>query len=133
MLSVADAYVGKSITVYGVVTHVCKHSGRHCFLTGDKRLYSVRVDAKGDLGGFNRELTGAQVSVTGVLRERRLTQAEIGNLAAGVQQRLGKEGHEETCAAELSSISKMQQWMKAHGKDYYSTYYLEGVAYEVLE
>jgi hypothetical protein len=134
LLSIAESNVNKPVNIRGFVTHTCKHAGKRCFLTGEHKLYSVRVEAKGEIGGFNRELVGSQLLVSGTLKERRLSQAEISNLEADVKERLGKDaGSEETCAAELASISQMQNWMKEHGKDYYATYYVDGLNYEVLD
>ncbi|MDR1866540.1 MAG: hypothetical protein LBR08_13355 [Bacteroidales bacterium] len=133
LLSVAESYVNKPVTIHGFVTHTCKHAGKRCFLTGESQQYSIRVEAKGDIGGFNRELVGSQLVVNGTLKERRLSQEEINHLESDVNERMGKESDPETCAAELASITKIQNWMKEHGKDYYSIYYVDGINYEVLD
>jgi hypothetical protein len=134
LLAVAESYVNKPVTIHGFVTHVCKHSGRRCFLTGEQQLYTIRVEAKGEIGGFNRELAGSQLVINGTLKERRFTQSEISDIEADVNERMGKEpDSEETCAAELASIAKIRQWMKDHGKDYYAVYYVDGQSYEVLD
>lgn len=131
--SIAESFIDKPITVRGYVTHTCKHAGKRCFLTGDGQTYSVRVEAKGEIGGFNRELVGSQLSVNGILRERRLTQSEIAGMEDSVNDKLQKEnGSAETCAAELANINEMKEWMKTHGKDYYSIYYIDGLNYEVV-
>ncbi len=131
--SVAETYVDQPITVKGFVTHTCKHSGKRCFLTGEGQLHSIRVEAKGDIGGFNRELEGTQMEVNGILRERRLTQTEIADMEKNTNEKLAKEdGSAETCAAELANISEMKEWMKARGKDYYSIYYIDGLNYEEI-
>ena len=31
------------------------------------------------------------------------------------------------------NINEMREWMKAHNKDYYSIYYMDGERYEVIE
>ncbi|MDR1666392.1 MAG: hypothetical protein LBS03_01675 [Bacteroidales bacterium] len=134
LLAVAELHVDKPVTIHGYVTHVCKHSGKRCFLTGEQQLYTIRVEAKGEIGGFNRELAGSKLVVNGTLKERRFTQAEINDMETEVNERLGKTpDSEETCAAELASIAKIQQWMKDHDKDYYATYYVDGLTYEVLD
>ena len=128
---IAEAYLDKEITVKGYVTHTCKHSGKRCFLTGEGQKQSIRVEAKGEIGGFNRELEGTQLQVNGILRERRLTQVEIADIEKSTNEKLIQEdGSAETCAAELANINEMKEWMKAQGKDYYSIYYIDGLNYE---
>ncbi|MDR2038977.1 MAG: hypothetical protein LBQ60_13725 [Bacteroidales bacterium] len=134
LLSVAESHINKPIIVHGFVTHTCKHAGKRCFITGEDQKYTIRVEAKGDIGGFNRELVGSKLSINGILKERRLTQTEIADMESGVNEKMKKEdGSAETCAAELANINQMKDWMKEHGKDYYSIYFIDGTNYEVLD
>lgn len=133
LLTAADSLVGKTVNLRGYVTHTCKHSGKRCFLTGESQAASIRVEAKEGIGGFNRELVGSQIVVKGTLRERRISQGEIAQLEAGANKKLEEDGSAESCQAELNSVDKMRRWMKAHGKDYYAVYYVDGNEYEVLD
>ncbi|MDR1023327.1 MAG: hypothetical protein LBL94_08675 [Prevotellaceae bacterium] len=134
LLVAADSLVGKTVSLRGYVTHTCKHSGKRCFLVGESKTASIRVEAKEGIGGFNRELVGSQIAVKGTLRERRLPQSEIAQQEADVNKKKAEEnGSAESCHAELSNIAKMQKWMKEHGKDYYAIYYVDGNEYEVLD
>lgn len=131
LYAIADSYVNKEIATRGYVSHICKHSGKRCFLTGEGQQHFIRVEAKGEIGGFNRELEGAQLIVNGILRERRLTQTEIADMEKSTNEKLTEEdGSAETCAAELANINEMKEWMKTQGKDYYSIYYIDGLNYE---
>ncbi|OJV75859.1 MAG: hypothetical protein BGO34_06500 [Bacteroidia bacterium 44-10] len=133
LYAIAESMIDKEIAVRGYVTHTCKHSGKRCFLTGEGQQHSIRVEAKGEIGGFNRELEGSQLVVNGILRERRLTQAEIADMEKSTNEKLSQEdGSAETCAAELANINEMKEWMKAQGKDYYSIYYIDGLNYEEI-
>lgn len=134
LLAVADQYVDKEVTVRGNVTHTCKHSGKRCFIVGDNENVSMRVEAKGNIGGFNRELIGSELDITGVLKERRLTKAEIDQMEKDVNDKKAKEdGSAETCQAELTNIQAMRDYMKEKNKDYYSIYYMDGEEYAVAE
>lgn len=131
LYAIAESFIDQPVTVRGFVTHTCKHSGKRCFLTGEGQKHSIRVEAKGEIGEFNRELEGTQLEVNGILRERRLTQVEIADMESSVNEKLAKEeGSAETCEAELANINEMREWMKAQGKDYYSIYYIDGLNYE---
>lgn len=133
LLAVADQLVDKTVTVRGSVTHTCKHSGKRCFIVGEKENVSMRVEAKGDIGGFNRELVGSELDITGVVKERRLTKEYIDQAEKETLNKQTKEdGSAETCQAELSNIKEMRDWMKANNKDYYSIYYMDGEQYAVV-
>jgi len=133
LLAVADQHVDQTITVMGYVTHVCKHSGKRCFIVGESQKASFRVEAKGEIGGFNRELAGSKLAITGELKERRVSQELIAQAEQDVK--LKKEAGEdsEACESELSNISDMRKWMKEHNKDYYVIYYMDGLSFEVLD
>ena len=97
-------------------------------------MTSVRVEAKGNIGGFNRELIGSEVIIKGILREIRLTKEYIDQAEEELKEKQGKaEGNGETYDAEMNNIQSMREWMKANNKDYYSIYYIDGTEYEVAE
>lgn len=134
LLTDAEDLVGKQVTVRGHVTHTCKHSGKRCFIVGDDQKTSLRVEAKGNIGGFNRELIGSQLDITGILRENRLSREYLDRMEKDLnEKRIEEDGSAETCEAELANIDGMKAWMETHGKDYYSVYYLDGEDYEVVE
>ncbi|MDR2805465.1 MAG: hypothetical protein LBB85_07465 [Dysgonamonadaceae bacterium] len=133
LLAVADQEVDKTITVVGYVTHTCKHSGKRCFIVGESQEASLRVEAKGEIGGFNRELVGSKLAINGVLKERRLSQEYIAELEKDVNLKKQEDGAAESCEAELSNIADMRKWMKAHNKDYYVIYYMDGLSFETLD
>lgn len=130
LLAVADQMVDKTVKVKGNVTHTCKHSGKRCFIIGEDGDVSMRVEAKGNIGGFNRELVGSDIEITGILKERRLTKEYIDQMEKETSLKASKEdGSAESCQAELSNIASMREWMKANDKDYYSIYYMDGQNY----
>lgn len=134
LLAVADQLVDKTVKVQGSVTHTCKHSGKRCFIVGDKENVTMRVEAKGNIGGFNRELIGSELRITGIVKERRLTKEYIDQMEKATNEKQAKEdGSAETCQAELNNIKEMRDWMKTNNKDYYSIYYMDGQEYEVVE
>ena len=134
LLAAADGLVDKTVTVTGFVTHTCKHAGKRCFIVGDSQKTSFRIEAKGNIGGFNRELTGSEIAVTGTLRERRLSQEYLDQAEKDANdKKMQEDGSAESCEAELANIAEMKAWMKEHGKDYYAVYYMDGEDYEVVE
>ena len=133
ILQNAEKEVGKEITLKGFVTHTCKHSGRRCFVMGNDQKTSIRVEARENIGGFNRELIGSELVIKGVLKENKLTKEYIDQAEEELKGKQRQESDGEICDAELSNINNMRKWMKENNKDYYSVYYVEGTDYEIIE
>ena len=133
LLAVAEQEVENTLTVVGYVTHTCKHSGKRCFIIGESQKATMRVEAMGEIGGFDRDLVGSKLAITGELKERRLSEEFIAEMEKNVHQRMEEDGSAETCAAELSNINDMRKWMEEHGKDYYAIYYMDGLSFDVLD
>lgn len=131
LLKAAEGLVNDTVTVKGVVSHTCSHSGKRCFIVAEGSDVSMRVEAKGDIGGFNRELIGSELAINGVLKERRLTREYIDEMEKTVNEK--EDGSAESCDAEKNNILAMRQWMKDNDKEFYSLYYMDGLSYEVVE
>lgn len=132
LLASAEANLDKEVQFMGTVTHTCSHSGKRCFLQG-KGDVTIRIEAKGDIGGFNRELVGNDILVTGILKERRLSATEINEMEQAIEAKSIKDdGSEASCDTERANIQEMRDWMKANGKDYFAIYYVDGTQYEEL-
>lgn len=133
MLASAEKYVGKEVTFKGVVAHTCKHAGKRCFIQGETPDLSIRVEAKGDIGGFNRELIGNEIEVTGTLKERRVSNTQIDDMEKALAtQSFKDDGSQESCDTEKANIQGMRDWMKTNDKDYFAIYYVDGTSYNEL-
>ncbi len=134
-LNAAADNIDKAVTVTGNVTHTCKHSGKRCFIVGEDPNVSIRVEAKGDFGGFKSELIGSKIIVEGIAKEKRLTKEYIDQMEEKVKEKQQKteDGSSESCQAEMNNINKMREWMKTNNKDYYSIFYIDGESYKVTE
>ncbi|MGZ2371184.1 hypothetical protein ACXR6G_15505 [Ancylomarina sp. YFZ004] len=133
VMEVAADKVGQEISFKGVVNHVCAHSGKRCILKSADGNLSLRVEATGTLEGFNKEIAGNDLLVTGIIREKRLATSEIDELASEVMEKhKGEEGGKH-CSSEMANIKEMRAWMKDNNKDYYAIYYIDGTSYEIVE
>lgn len=135
LLEVIDQNIDQELTIIGTVNHVCSHSGRRCFLIDSTGEYSIRVEAAGQIESFSKEVMGTEIKVKGIVKEERMTAAEIDEYEAQVLEKHPEEAETdgETCSAEMSNINNMREWMKEHNKDYYAIYYFEGQSYEMVE
>ncbi|MFB6317632.1 hypothetical protein [Saccharicrinis sp. FJH54] len=130
-----DQNVDKVVVVSGTVDHVCSHSGRRAFLIDSTGEQSIRIEAAGDIESFGKELVGSNLKVKCVIKEDRLTADDIQQKEAAVLEKHPEdaEADGENCSIEMQNIKQMRQWMKDNGKDYYATYYAEGISYEVAD
>lgn len=133
VMEVAADKVGQEITFKGTVNHVCAHSGKRCILKNADGNLSLRVEATGELEGFNKEIAGNDLLVKGILREKRLATSEIDEWETEVKAKHQDEEGGKHCSSEMANIKEMRDWMKANNKDYYAIYYVDGTSYEVVE
>ncbi|PKQ65473.1 hypothetical protein BZG02_00245 [Labilibaculum filiforme] len=129
----AENLVGKQVNISGLVNHVCAHSGKRCILKNSTGRLSIRVEATGSLEGFDKEIAGQVIKVSGILREKRMDIASIDEWEAEVKTKHDAEEGGEHCSSEMASIKEMRDWMKEKNKDYYAIYYVDGNSYEVVE
>lgn len=91
-------YVGKNISVEGKVVHVCKHSGKKLFITGEDPDIRLYIQAGEEMPKFPMELLGSEIVVEGTLtRPAASGSAESSGLHAAVH--MGEAGA-DTCETE---------------------------------
>jgi hypothetical protein len=61
------SYVGKTISVEGKVVHVCTHSGKKLFITGENPDVRLYIQAGENMPKFPMELLGSEIVVEGTL------------------------------------------------------------------
>ncbi len=129
----AEELVGKEVNFKGLVNHVCAHSGKRCILKNSTGNLSIRVEASGNLEGFDKEMAGQDIQVSGILREKRLDEAAIDEWETEVKAKHASEEGGKHCSSEMANIKEMRDWMKENNKNYYAIYYVDGNSYEVME
>lgn len=162
ILANPEAYVGQTVTIEGVVSHLCKHGGRKAFLLGSDENTMIRCDATAEMGNvFPQETIHQPLRVTGVVMESRLDEETIRGLEQdrqGQMERVAEQQGEEE-AAKMQDIptgceterkaagqtdvesfaAQMADYRRRiaerdslEGKPYLSTYYIQASAYEIL-
>lgn len=129
-----DSLLDQDVIVTGTVTHTCKHAGKKCFLVGKDGKATLRVEAKGDIGGFNKELVGSQLTIKGKLRGNKLSKEYIDQQEKLVNDQIASKAKtEENCQVELNNFATMKQWMQDNNKEFYIVYYMDGESFDVVE
>lgn len=135
ILANSDNLLNQEVCFKGWVSHTCKHSGRRCFIKSADGSVSIRVEAGGKINGFNKELTGENMEITGILKLNKLSQQYLEDWQAKVEAKNSSvdiENGGEQCSAELNNIQQMRAWMKKNKKDFYPIYYVNGTDYKVI-
>lgn len=162
ILANPEAFVGQTVTIEGVVSHLCKHGGRKAFLLGSDENTMIRCDATAEMGNvFPQETIHQPLRVTGVVMESRLDEQTIRQLeqdrqgqieriaeqqgteeAANYQnaptgceteRKAAGQAEVETFAAQMADYRRrIAERDSLEGKPYLSTYYIQANAYEIL-
>ncbi|MBD5225954.1 MAG: hypothetical protein HDS68_08375 [Bacteroidales bacterium] len=157
-----EAYMNDTITVEGVVSHLCAHGGRKAFLLGSDENVMIRCEATPEMGGaFPQESVHKPMQVTGVVVESRLGEEEVKQIeaqhaeqvkmiaeqagaeqAAAVDQaatgceterKAQGQGDIDSFAAQMADYrARIAERSEKEGKPYLSTYYIIAYSYDIL-
>lgn len=130
LLKDPEAYVGKVIEVEGLVTHVCKHSGKRLHLTSTASNDMIRVEATGEIRQFERELEGSDVRIKGQVQKLVLDEDYL----AKWENKLTSKGenHDHSLQEEESEqLNSMRKMLENSGQDQLVSYWVDGTSFEV--
>lgn len=99
-------YVGKNISVEGKVVHVCTHSGKKLFITGENPDIRLYVQAGEEMPKFPMELLGSRVVVEGMLTK--LAEAPMeGEKGMKAEEGKTKAAGTDTCETEAALAAQV--------------------------
>jgi len=130
LMSDPDAYVGKVIELEGLVTHVCKHSGKRLHLTSAATNEMVRVEATGDITQFERELEGSDVRITGLVQKQVIDEDYLSKWENEMASKGENHDHSES-VEESEQITNMRKRLEDSGQDQLVSYWVDGTSFEV--
>lgn len=123
--SIAANFVGKEVSVSGIVDHVCKHGGKKLLLVeGDYNLHVFNDNR------FDEALSGSKVTVKGVVEEERVDSVYLAEKLQHEKESHadGNEADKKTLAKMTEFIKNMQDSLKNSGKEYFANYSLKFVS-----
>ncbi len=128
MLDKGDDFVGKTVIVSGTVSHVCRHSGKRCFLMGSTEDISIKVEAGNKIGSFTQEQMGSDLKIKGILQEIRIDEAYVAEMEAEEEEHEHAEEKAEgdQCSDESNRIEELRKEIAESPKGYLSIFYLDG-------
>ncbi len=128
-----DEYIDKKVKVEGLVTHVCKHSGKRLHLTSKSSSNMIRVEAAEGINQFERELEGNDIVVEGIFH-RQIIDEDY--LAKWENEGMEGEGvHKEHSAAVSEAneelIQNMRTQLAESGKEQLVSLWIDGNNFQV--
>ncbi len=139
----AAAYVDQTVSVKGVIDHVCSHDGKKMFLVDMEAPGRVRVNTGDDMAAFRTEWEGSEVIATGIVVEFVIDEAYLieweEELKAEAEQGEEEEGHEAceyesyTASSGYKQILRYREMMAEKETNKLSFYSMKATAYQILE
>jgi hypothetical protein len=145
LLKSPDGYWNQTVVIEGLVTQVCRRSGKKAWLhdTDPEAAGQVRVERTGNAAVFGREFEGKTIRVTGVLRELRIDTAYLdswearvkGAKAAAPKADACTEGCEESQSVQagLKRVQALREQLAKSKKDHLSSLWVDAEKWEVTQ
>ena len=148
LLTSADSLIGKTVTVQGVCTHLCKHGAKKAFLMGSDDTKVIRAEASEEMGPFAQECVNSIVTVTGQLVEDRIDEVYLQNWEEQLKAQAAKEHGDgkagcanekkargetaDTPEGRIADFRKQIAEREAQeGKAYLSFYHINATSYQI--
>ncbi|MDE6074795.1 MAG: hypothetical protein K2F80_09395 [Muribaculaceae bacterium] len=158
-----EQYVGDTISIEGICSHLCSQGGKKAFLQGNADNVQIRCEAFPLMGEpFPKTTIHKPMIVTGVFREQRIDNNLVAEMEREynerIQQIAEQQGEESAQRAANASVGcdteRAAQGQKdlntfkermddyrariaareaAEGKAYLSFYYMDAISFETLE
>ena len=128
-----EAYADKKVKVEGLVTHVCRHSGKRLHLTSKSSSNMIRIEAAEGINQFQRELEGNDIIVEGIFH-RQIIDEDY--LARWENEGMEGEGvHMEHNSAETEAnqelIQTMRRQLEESGNEQLVSLWIDGNSFQV--
>ncbi len=137
-----DQYVGQTVTVTGMVGHVCNHGGDKMFLVCKDTDLKLKVEPSGELKSFDPEMEGSICNATGIIEEFKIDEEYLAKWEKEIAEKEGEE-HEHSVEAEkvvdgehkgdCEQIKNYREQLASSEKGYISLYTLKASKVEIVE
>lgn len=139
LLNQKENLVDHEIIFKGTVDHVCKHSGKRAFVFGTTEDLRIKIEAGGEIRGFDAELIGNDIEVRGILKEQRIDEAYINQMEDRMKEdhdgEGNGEGHDESDESkeQEEKIKTLRNEIAATDKGFKSIYHVEGISFTKID
>ncbi len=110
----ATQFVGDTVIVEGLCTHICKHGGTKAFLVNPDTTagssVTILCKATDKIRQFSKDCPGQKLVVMGIWNEIKLYKSEIEARVVAEAEKLEEKGH---CDNEQRANGTAAQWLDA--------------------
>lgn len=138
VLDSAEFLVDKQLKIKANVTRVCHCGSNITFTDLNDTTVTLYVRAGGEIPKFNQCLKGKSANISGYLRVKKYTQADLDSTVMMLENKLS-EFASKSDSASLKMVENIKAkiadtkadnaekgaWMAAHNSDFYPFYYFE--------
>ena len=134
-------FVEKEVSITGTVNHVCTHGGKRMFIIGKENPdAAIKITPNDEIGAFERELEGSNVTISGVVKELRIDEAYVANLEKEIAGGTDNEAihdhsngthNTEAENEQKAQIDAMKEQIASSENGYYSQYWIEASKFKV--
>ena len=138
LLDQKDKLVNQEVILKGTVDHVCKHSGKRAFVFGSTEDLRIKIEAGGEIRGFDADLIGSDIEVRGILIEQRIDDAYINQMEDSMKENHDGEGDgerhdDEENKKQEDQIKKLREEIASTEKGYKSIYHVDGISFTKID
>ena len=137
----AGQYIGKVVSVEGLISHVCKHGGRRLRITDDEGNHEIKIEmAKDAEGRIDVNHEGKHAVVVGKVVEFKMDMAYLEKLKASLEKTIAAleeeddhedDGHVHDHHANLKMVAGYIDQIREGKLEYVPDYSLELVHYKL--
>ena len=125
----AGEFIDQEVQVVGIVDHICKHGGKKIFLVSDDADVHINGEER-----FDEELTGSEITVTGIVREFRVDEGYcLQQEEDNIQSHKKGDTDEDLFEMKKEQIQFYRDSMASAGVDHLSFYSIDYVSHTVNE
>lgn len=127
LLANADNFVGKTVTIEGVCSHLCQHGGKKAFILGSDQNTMIRCDGTEEMGwAFPAESVHKVLRIKGVVKEERIGEEQVQAMERQHSEqaaRIAAEQNQETAVEfEQKAAGGCETERKAAGQENIETF-----------
>ncbi|MBQ5402940.1 MAG: hypothetical protein IIU11_01020 [Bacteroidales bacterium] len=132
-----EELIDKEVIIAGKVTHVCKGTGKKCFVSADDdSTMSMQIFVGGEIDTFPREIMYKNIAISGIVKVNKISKSRILESEEAQKSKIPSDTSTEEnckimerCHSVMKQLANMKSYMEKHGTDYYPVYYVESRKY----
>ena len=125
-----DSLTGKTISVKGIIDHVCPRSGKRFKIINLNGQEYFKIVIREDLSDISETSIGNTVTVKGILKFQKLYSKDVEEWIGKIKVNHAGEEDTEHYKEEIGFVLKIKEQIENGEIEYYAQYFVEASYYE---